>query len=240
MDALLRAGRGGRLTGGVDLTKTVVMSLTGDFHEFQKVRVLTGRISQWDDAKGYGWAEADGLRVFVHVKEFVPGQRRPRNGEEIRFTLESDAQGRPRAGKGELVNPGGRIGPVAWCVWAVLLVLPGTALLFLPWPPWWVSGVAVVVSAVAWKLYAVDKQRAGEGAWRIPETRLHLCELLGGWPGAFLAQRRFRHKCRKPSYQVMFWLIVLLHQYVAADVILDHSLSRLAWKTLMDKVERRS
>ena len=38
---------------------------------------------------------------------------------------------------------------------------------------------------------------------------------MGGWPGAFVAQRRLRHKCVKPRYQVTFWLIVALHQYVA-------------------------
>ncbi|SJM91388.1 Cold-shock protein (fragment) [Crenothrix polyspora] len=47
--------------------------------------------------------------------------------------------------------------------------------------------------------------------WRIPEKSLHTLELLGGWPGALLAQRTLRHKNRKPSYQVVFWLIVGLH-----------------------------
>jgi len=41
---------------------------------------------------------------------------------------------------------------------------------------------------------------------------LHLLELLGGWPGAFLAQRRLRHKCSKRRYQFVFWLIVLAYQ----------------------------
>jgi uncharacterized membrane protein YsdA (DUF1294 family) len=50
--------------------------------------------------------------------------------------------------------------------------------------------------------------------------------LLGGWPGAFLAQRRLRHKCSKGSYQFVFWGIVLLYQLAAADVLLDHQLSR--------------
>jgi uncharacterized membrane protein YsdA (DUF1294 family) len=36
-------------------------------------------------------------------------------------------------------------------------------------------------------------------------------ELVGGWPGALLAQQVFRHKTRKLSYQVVFWTIVVLH-----------------------------
>ena len=54
----------------------------------------------------------------------------------------------------------------------------------------------------------------------------NLGKALGGWPGALLAQRRLRHKCSKPSYQIIFWIIVTLFQVAAADVILGHRLSR--------------
>jgi len=43
--------------------------------------------------------------------------------------------------------------------------------------------------------------------------------MLGGWPGAFLAQRVFRHKTSKLSYQVVFWAIVLVYQLVALDYL---------------------
>lgn len=60
-------------------------------------------------------------------------------------------------------------------------------------------------------LYRIDKNRARRGQWRIPETTLHLCELLGGWTGALFAQHWLRHKNRKVSFQVVFWLIVCSH-----------------------------
>ena len=34
---------------------------------------------------------------------------------------------------------------------------------------------------------------------------------LGGWPGAFLAQRQFRHKTQKVSFRIVFWITVILH-----------------------------
>ena len=40
---------------------------------------------------------------------------------------------------------------------------------------------------------------------------LHGLEAAGGWPGALVAQRVFRHKTRKRSFQIIFWLIVLAH-----------------------------
>lgn len=69
----------------------------------------------------------------------------------------------------------------------------------------------VLMSAVAFGLYFLDKRRAGRGEWRISEWTLHGIELLGGWPGAFLAQRVFRHKWRKARYMAVFWTIVGAH-----------------------------
>ena len=68
-----------------------------------------------------------------------------------------------------------------------------------------------VMSALAFALYAADKRRAERGAWRISEATLHAVEMLGGWPGALLAQRIIRHKRRKPAYMLVFWAIVIVH-----------------------------
>jgi uncharacterized membrane protein YsdA (DUF1294 family) len=78
----------------------------------------------------------------------------------------------------------------------------------LPWP----LLAYVVASLLTYFLYWQDKRSALRGAWRTPEAQLHLFELLGGWPGALIAQQVFRHKTRKVSFQVVFWIIVLVHQ----------------------------
>jgi uncharacterized membrane protein YsdA (DUF1294 family) len=80
---------------------------------------------------------------------------------------------------------------------------------------------------IALLLYRHDKKCAIEGSWRTPESTLHFVELLGGWPGAYVAQRVFRHKNSKTSYQCVFWLIVLAHQFVAYDFLDDWG--RLKW-----------
>ncbi|MNG38217.1 hypothetical protein D3C84_1258340 [compost metagenome] len=55
----------------------------------------------------------------------------------------------------------------------------------------------------------------------MPERTLHLLALLGGWPGALLAQRRLRHKTAKPRFLLVFWLTTLGHvAIVAASVVL--------------------
>lgn len=72
-------------------------------------------------------------------------------------------------------------------------------------------GVYAVVSVIAFAAYALDKRAARLGRPRTPEATLHSIELLGGWPGALLAQRLIRHKNAKASYQIVFWLIVAVH-----------------------------
>ncbi|SEN22982.1 Uncharacterized membrane protein YsdA, DUF1294 family [Pseudomonas sp. ok272] len=73
------------------------------------------------------------------------------------------------------------------------------------------------VSVLAFFLYWSDKRKARTDRWRTPENVLHGVELAGGWPGALIAQQVFRHKTRKVSYQVLFWIIVLLHQVFWID-----------------------
>ena len=117
---------------------------------------------------------------------------------------------------------GGVVLPVV--LWlSLLLVLPAYALSRLTaFVDWRLLGVAsLVVSLLTFLAYRSDKRRAEAGKWRIPESTLHLAELAGGWPGAFVAQRTFRHKTSKVSYQAVFWLIVLLHELVALDSLVD-------------------
>ena len=110
----------------------------------------------------------------------------------------------------------------------MLLAFPVYALSRLSgWVDWRVlAGVPLVMSAFAFFAYRTDKRRAEAGRWRIPETTLHFAELLGGWPGAFLAQRKFRHKTAKTSFQVVFWAIVLAHEFVAVESVTGWRMSK--------------
>lgn len=71
--------------------------------------------------------------------------------------------------------------------------------------------LVVVMSAVCYIAYGLDKWRAVNEGHRVPERMLHLLAFLGGWPGALLGQRQFRHKTKKLSFLVPFWLVVMLH-----------------------------
>jgi uncharacterized membrane protein YsdA (DUF1294 family) len=121
---------------------------------------------------------------------------------------------------------------------AGLLVLPVMALHRRDLDLRWAGAYALVLSAITYWTYARDKRRAQDGEWRVSETQLHLLELLGGWPGAWIAQRRLRHKCSKGSYQMVFWLIVLGYQFAAFDSFHDWQLSRAGLKWI-EQTSRR-
>ena len=60
-------------------------------------------------------------------------------------------------------------------------------------------------SAVAFLMYAADKSAAEQGKWRTKESTLHTIALVGGWPGALVARRVFRHKTTKQPFRTIFW-----------------------------------
>lgn len=84
-----------------------------------------------------------------------------------------------------------------------------------------IIAVYVVVSIVCFAVYAVDKSAARSlrrpPRRRIPEQTLILLGLAGGWPGGVIAQQALRHKTRKRSFQLMFWVSVVAN--VAALVV---------------------
>ena len=76
--------------------------------------------------------------------------------------------------------------------------------------------IYLVMSVVTIVVYAVDKHKASNGKWRIPEATLHLFELLCGWPGAMLAQVIIRHKNAKVPFQLVFWAMLVINTAILA------------------------
>ncbi len=77
----------------------------------------------------------------------------------------------------------------------------------------------VSINFTTFVAYGIDKRAARRGDWRVPERDLHLLEFLGGWIGAWIAQRFFRHKTAKRSYQAIYKLMIIM-EFAAVYVIL--------------------
>ena len=84
-----------------------------------------------------------------------------------------------------------------------LVIIDGIA----PYILWFYTGVSVWTFIV----YAWDKRQAIKGRWRVPEKTLHLWSLLGGWPGALMAQQKIRHKSSKKTFLWVYSLTVIIN-----------------------------
>lgn len=79
----------------------------------------------------------------------------------------------------------------------------------------WIAGLSVFTFFV----YGWDKRQARVDGWRTPEKKLHGLSILGGWPGAWIGQRLFRHKTQKLSFTVVTWAAAGLHVVVVGCFI---------------------
>jgi uncharacterized membrane protein YsdA (DUF1294 family) len=109
------------------------------------------------------------------------------------------------------------------------LAICGAIPVFLPFLYAAMSGLTIFA-------YAFDKRAAMTRRWRAQEQTLHLFELCGGWPGAWIAQKLFRHKGRRTSFQITFWFCVIMNiaaltWYVTRQISADAVKSRVTIKS---------
>lgn len=101
---------------------------------------------------------------------------------------------------------------------AYIAVIASLGLLgYLPMQLWW---VLTFVSVIAYAFYALDKRAAINNRRRTPEKSLQFLALIGGWPGALIAQQQFRHKTQKISFRVVFYFAVLFNIGVLSVYVL--------------------
>jgi len=81
----------------------------------------------------------------------------------------------------------------------------------------------VLINALAFALWGVDKRRARLGQWRVPEANLLAIAFLGGTIGAKLGQRVFRHKTRKQPFAGVLNMMCLLHAGGAVTLVVPAS-----------------
>lgn len=177
-----------------------------------------GKITHWNDDKGFGFITpiGGGQQVFVHIKSFVNRQRRPVDNERVSYVVKTDLKGRPSAetvtfvGKRLLSVSVPKRSTVSFIFAAGFLGFVAGTVFYgkLPLAVLWLYCISSFIAFVA---YALDKSAARKGKWRTQESTLHFFALIGGWPGALIAQQLFRHKSKKKSFQIVFWATVVVN-----------------------------
>jgi uncharacterized membrane protein YsdA (DUF1294 family)/cold shock CspA family protein len=204
-----------------------------------------GRIAKWNDERGFGFIfpSQGGDSVFVHISSFPRSDRRPGVNEAVSYTLAFDSHGRPQANDVRFILAQRRASPtrqmrqipragvavpIAFAIsfLVALAALAAAGRLEMSWPALYYGA-----SIITYGAYARDKTAAQNTRRRIPESKLHLMSLIGGWPGALIAQALLRHKTRKPSFLIRYWLTVIVN-CIALGMIVGKGVSPV--KILLD------
>ncbi|MGH1400569.1 MAG: DUF1294 domain-containing protein [Acinetobacter tandoii] len=184
-----------------------------------------GRLVEWFDEKGYGFIQPNDTnkeRVFLHIKDFARPGPRPIVGCALEYIVLLDGQGRFQAQqvtylkasqtglkpKAKPIPPQKhsimQLACMAYFVVLTVLVIAGL-----------LSGLVLLLiclmNAASYWFYAQDKEAAQLGGRRVPEQTLHVLAFLGGWPAAWLAQQKLRHKTQKQPFRKVYFCTIALN-----------------------------
>lgn len=192
--------------------------------------LIKGTLVMWNDLKGFGFvrpdeADSDHDDHFIHISAFKKGMvRRPEVGDALRFRA-ADSADRKRAAfaviEGADQEPAAPAAPKRFILvpkprsWTtnLLILIPLALSSYLLWRaknpiPFFSYGVFSLLTIM---IYGTDKTHAAIRTWRVPESYLHVLELMGGWPGALIAESALRHKTRKSLYKALLHVIIAVH-----------------------------
>lgn len=188
-----------------------------------------GKVTNWKDDQGFGFVTPNGggQKAFVHIKAFSKSAHRPADGDIITYELAKDESGRffakntqfaARTPKSSVYKKSGSLGAYVATLFGLLVVISISTLSGRL--PLKIALLYFTSSIITFLVYAIDKSKAQNKRWRIPESNLHFLGLIGGWPGAFIAQKTLHHKSKKEEFQAVFWCTVFINysalEYLAA------------------------
>jgi len=190
-----------------------------------------GTLVRWEKDRGFGFIRCPEISadVFVHLRDFSERGTAPQVGMRLDFeeihvggkgpravAVRAAGAQQQRPQRRQQQQPQRRSPRSASSSLPMALLLVGYAALlgYGVWtgriPPI-ALGVLLLLSLLTFFVYGFDKNAAQAGRWRTEENTLHLLSLAGGWPGAWIAQRLFRHKVSKTNFMAVYWATVLAH-----------------------------
>lgn len=188
----------------------------------------SGTVVFWRDDKGFGFVVSDQTadKIFFHIRDNSNRNIRPQSGDQLEFGLQQDKQGRTIAAPWSVRHSNQPNNPtvplklegaaeiaraqhisllfrLSFLAAVVLALLFGQLIYVLPL-------LYFEASLFTYWLYKADKEAAiARHGNRLTEETLQLFALIGGWPGAYLAQQQLAHKRSKLSFRREFGFVIL-------------------------------
>ena len=196
---------------------------------------LKGKLIKWNADKAFGFIQPNGggEQVFIHKNALANRRRRPQVNDVITFSIAKDKQGRYCADdatfSGEKLKKKQAKNVSKFSIYLAVLFLGLLSVAFLlNHIPKNILSAYLGLSVITFMTYWIDKSKAQRSAWRIQESTLHLFSLIGGWPGAAIAQQVLRHKSQKREFRTAFWFTVFANVGALAWLVSPHGESLLS------------
>ena len=177
-----------------------------------------GKFIKWNTDKAFGFIQPNvgGAHIFIHKTALSNRKRTPQINDVITFSISKDKKGRYCARdatfSGEKLdkNSSKKLSQFSIYLSFVFLTVITVAYFSGQFPPNLLLSY-FCFSGITFLAYVFDKSKAQRGAWRIKESTLQFLSLIGGWPGAAVAQQLLRHKSQKREFQNVFWFTVIVN-----------------------------
>lgn len=70
--------------------------------------------------------------------------------------------------------------------------------------------ILIGINLLTYLIFGIDKVKAKNNSWRIPEKTLFILTFLGGSIGAVIGMIQFHHKTKKSEFKSVIYLIILI------------------------------
>jgi uncharacterized membrane protein YsdA (DUF1294 family)/cold shock CspA family protein len=185
------------------------------------MNIENGIISNWNEEKGFGFIipSTGGKSIFFHINDYSYRHKRPLKNLQVQYFTSTDPKGRLCAiDVAPLKGHKDNSRELKQKSLSTILFISFSGVLFYLFQskliPLELVCVYAILSVISFLMYAKDKNAAEWGKWRTTESTLHSLSLLGGWPGAALAQSFLGHKSKKISFRIIYWITLVSQRLI--------------------------
>jgi len=170
---------------------------------------MQGVVVYYNREKAYGFIDSNEheKNIFVHFSK-IKNAKELSQGQKVEFQVKETAKGLSAihviAGAKQ-TSPYAMFGIISIIIIAFLFGLLYFYPLSTP-----IFSYIIAINITTFLLYGYDKMISSTDKLRVPEYNLHALALLGGSPAGLSAQKFFRHKTIKGSFQLVYWFIVFI------------------------------
>ncbi len=172
---------------------------------------MQGYIVNFNTEKGYGFIRSDEQEenIFVHISK-VKNSETLEQGQEVTFEIKKTERGLSAV---NVIAGAKQQSP--YLIFGILsFIFVAVVSVYLSQKTHFLLAYLIGINIATFLLYGYDKFISSGDKLRVPELNLQALALLGGSPSALVAQKFFRHKTIKSSFQLVYWGIVLIQVVV--------------------------